>query len=69
MTDNEIVAKLVASDEEGDGGDEDEDMAVPPAVTPSAAFDALETSLRWLESQNADVEHLLLVKKCEIMLH
>ena len=59
MTDNEIVAELVATDEEGDSSDEDEDMAVPRAVTPSAAFDALETSLRWLEFQNADVEHLL----------
>ena len=62
MTDNEIVAELIATDEEGDSSDEDEDMAVPPPVTPSAAFDALDTSLRWLESQNTDVEHFLIKK-------
>ncbi len=28
-----------------------------PAVTPSEAFESLQTALRWLESQNADVEH------------
>ena len=33
------------------------------SVTPAAAFEALEVSLRWLESQNTEADHLLLVKK------
>lgn len=63
LSDDEIVAEVVVSEEEGDGSDEDEGEPVPPTVTPSAAFDALGVSLRWLESQHVDAEHLLLVKK------
>ena len=34
-----------------------------PTVTPLEAFNALDTSLQWLESQGTDPDHLLLVKK------
>ena len=63
MDDEEIVAEVVASDDDEAGGSDEESPAVGSSIIPTAAFDALDTSLRWLESQGTEAEHLLLVKK------
>lgn len=58
---------MVASDDELDINydvDEQDIADAVGSVTPSAAFEALKTSLGWLETQNLDPEHLLIVKKC-----
>ena len=59
--DEEIVADTLKTnnDEESD----EEEGIEESTVTPHEAFRALDTSLRWLESQGTAPAHLLLVKK------
>ena len=63
MDDDEIVAEMVASEDDDEDESDEEESAADPSITPAEAFDALEITLRWLESQNTDADHLLLVKK------
>ena len=59
----EIVADALAQGNSDDESEEEEAMEECRSVTPHEAFNALETSLLWLESQNTDPARLLLVKK------
>lgn len=61
LDDEEIVAEMVASDGDREESDS-EDLVAEAPITPAAAFDALDISLRWLESQNVEADHLMLVK-------
>ena len=65
MEEDEIVAYVREKDGSLSGNSEEEDIAddLYPTVTPLEAFNALDTSLQWLESQGTDPDHLLLVKK------
>ena len=53
----------LASEDDDDDESDEEESAADPSITSAEAFDALEITLRWLESQNTDADHLLLVKK------
>lgn len=68
LDDDEILDETVAAHNNvsvGDVSDDgsDEELAVDDTVTPAQAFDALDVSLRWLESQRVEGTHLLLVKQ------
>ena len=63
MEDDEIVTDTLAQGNSDDESEEEETLEDCHSVTPSEAFTALETSLLWLESQNTDPAHLLLVRK------
>ena len=63
IEDDEIVADVLAQGNSDNESEEEEAMEDCRSVTPHEAFNALETSLLWLESQNTDPAHLLLVKK------
>ena len=63
LTDTEIVAEVTGEKEDSDSGTDDE-MVPQELVSHAQAFNAFETSLRWLEAQpNIDPFHLLLVRK------
>ena len=62
MTDSEIVAEVTGEKDSLDLESDDE-MEPQPTVSPSQAFDAFETALKWLEGQSdTDPFHLLLVR-------
>ena len=58
-SDDEIVAECEDHNEDRS----DEEAAAIPPVTASAAADALDITLRWLEQRSIDGTHLLLVRK------
>ena len=62
MEDDEIVANALTEGNSDDESEEEEDYGVH-SITPRDAFNALDVSLQWLESQGTDPAHLLLVKK------
>jgi len=63
LDDDEIVADLQQLEEEHSDDSEDEDPVEDShPITPQEAFDALNVTLQWLESQGSDPNHLLLVK-------
>jgi hypothetical protein len=46
-----------------DDESEEEEVEETHSITPHEAFNTLDISLQWLESQGTDPSHLLLVKK------
>ena len=64
LDDDEIVAEMLECEDFNDHeGSSDDEAVASSHVTASEAFDALDTTLRWLEQTKADPAHLLLVKK------
>lgn len=63
MDDDEIVADMVGDGNEQHEDSSDEEIGNESSVSASQAFQALEVTLRWLEQQKADPNHLLMVTK------
>lgn len=63
MEDDEIVANALVEGNNDDESEEEEEVEGAHSITPREAFNALDISLQWLESQGTDPAHLLFMKK------